>query len=191
MARTARGLSTHPRDFMPKSEFGQKVERNGGSMQATRTKNRLRVSALILTLGLMPAASRSAGPGGVRIASVNGAPSAHPGRSRAAPQRHARNILRHRARPVSRQLHRAPALDSAVGCKGDRRQNPREQAVQVILIAGSDGYVAALAMAEVAHDYENKTVILAEEMNGKPFGQDHFRLVVPGDKQIRQSSLVV
>jgi len=84
--------------------------------------------------------------------------------------------------PLSTVLLDAKAIDA---------KNPREQAVQVILIAGSDGYVAALAMAEVAHDYENKTVILAEEMNGKPFGQDHFRLVVPGDKQIRQSSLVV
>jgi DMSO/TMAO reductase YedYZ molybdopterin-dependent catalytic subunit len=26
-------------------------------------------------------------------------------------------------------------------------------------------------------------VILAEQMNGKPLGPDHFRLVVPGDQR--------
>jgi hypothetical protein len=60
---------------------------------------------------------------------------------------------------------------------------PREHVGEVALITGADGYAAALALGEIAPEFENKNVILAEQMNGKPLAPNHFRLVVPGDQR--------
>jgi DMSO/TMAO reductase YedYZ molybdopterin-dependent catalytic subunit len=60
---------------------------------------------------------------------------------------------------------------------------PRRQAGQTILVTGQDGYSAALAMGEVSPDFEGKSVILAESMNGHPLGPGHLRLVIPGDRK--------
>jgi DMSO/TMAO reductase YedYZ molybdopterin-dependent catalytic subunit len=51
-----------------------------------------------------------------------------------------------------------------------------------VLVYGRDGYIAALAEGEFNPAYEGKMVILAYEVNGKPF-KDGLRLVVPGDKE--------
>lgn len=51
-----------------------------------------------------------------------------------------------------------------------------------VLVYGRDGYAAALAEGEFNPAYEGKTVILAYEVDGKPF-KDGLRLVVPGDKE--------
>jgi DMSO/TMAO reductase YedYZ molybdopterin-dependent catalytic subunit len=59
---------------------------------------------------------------------------------------------------------------------------PRRQAGQTILVTGQDGYTAALAVGEVSPDFEGKSVILAESMNGQPLGSGHLRLVIPGDR---------
>ncbi len=50
-----------------------------------------------------------------------------------------------------------------------------------ILITGSDGYSALLALSEIAPLFEGKQVILATAMNGKRLGAQHLRIVVPGD----------
>ena len=50
-----------------------------------------------------------------------------------------------------------------------------------VLVTGSDGYTASIAMGEISPAFENKQVILAGQMNGKPLGAAHWRLVVPGD----------
>ena len=49
-----------------------------------------------------------------------------------------------------------------------------------VLVTGSDGYEAALAIGEIAPDLEAKHVILAYEA-GKPPALQDLRLVVPGD----------
>jgi len=58
----------------------------------------------------------------------------------------------------------------------------RAQVSQFIVITGSDHYRAVLALAEIAPDFENKPVILADRMDGKPLGPEHLRVVVPLDK---------
>jgi len=58
----------------------------------------------------------------------------------------------------------------------------RGQVSQIIVITGRDGYRAVLALAEIAPDFENKPVILADRMDGKPLGPEHLRVVVPLDK---------
>jgi len=58
----------------------------------------------------------------------------------------------------------------------------RDQVAQFIVVTGSDGYRAVLALAEIAPDFEGKPVILADRMDGKPLGAGHLRIVVPNDK---------
>jgi DMSO/TMAO reductase YedYZ molybdopterin-dependent catalytic subunit len=69
-------------------------------------------------------------------------------------------------------LDHAHAIDPA---------KPRESVRQTILLTGQDGYTAVLAVGEISPEFENKQVILAERMDGKPL--DHPRIVVPGDKR--------
>jgi DMSO/TMAO reductase YedYZ molybdopterin-dependent catalytic subunit len=57
----------------------------------------------------------------------------------------------------------------------------REDVRQIVILTGVDGYTAMLALGEISPEFENKQVILAERMDGKPL--DHPRIVVPGDKR--------
>ena len=58
--------------------------------------------------------------------------------------------------------------------------DPRQRLHQVIIVTGSDGYIAALALAEIDPEFEDKPVLLAYKRDGKPMND--LRLVVPGDK---------
>ena len=60
---------------------------------------------------------------------------------------------------------------------------PRSLVPLTVAVTGQDGYVAAIALGEIAPAFEGKKIILAEKMDGKPLGLEHFRLVVPGDKR--------
>ena len=59
--------------------------------------------------------------------------------------------------------------------------HPRDTVRQVLLVTGHDGYSAVVALGEIAPQFEGKQAILAESMNGRPLGLDHWRVVVPGD----------
>jgi hypothetical protein len=59
--------------------------------------------------------------------------------------------------------------------EGDERTHLRH----TILVTGSDGYGAALAIGEIDPAHENKPVIVADLEDGKPLGAP--RLIVPGD----------
>lgn len=59
---------------------------------------------------------------------------------------------------------------------------PRTLAHETVLVTGSDGYMAALAMGEIAPVFEGKQVILVDEMDGHPLAPGHFRIIVPGDR---------
>ena len=50
-----------------------------------------------------------------------------------------------------------------------------------LLVTGSDGYQAALAIGEIDPHYEGKNVIVAFAGGEPPTGFDHLRLLVPGD----------
>ena len=60
---------------------------------------------------------------------------------------------------------------------------PRRQAGQTILVTGKDGYTAALAIGEISPDFEGKSVILAESMDGQALSGGHLRLIIPGDRR--------
>lgn len=59
---------------------------------------------------------------------------------------------------------------------------PRGTAREIIVVTGADGYIAALAIGEISPAFEDKQVILADEMDGKPLTPGHLRIVVPLDR---------
>jgi Oxidoreductase molybdopterin binding domain len=70
-----------------------------------------------------------------------------------------------------------------IDAKAINPAKPRSLVPLTAAITGRDGYVAAIALGEIAPAFEGKKIVLAEQMNGKPLGLEHFRLVVPGDKR--------
>lgn len=63
-------------------------------------------------------------------------------------------------------------------------KHPRDRAALYVLVEGSDGYRAVLALAEVDPKVSDRAVLLADRLDGKPLpeGAGPLRLVVPGDK---------
>uniref|UniRef100_A0A8J4H9A9 Oxidoreductase molybdopterin-binding domain-containing protein n=1 Tax=Acidicaldus sp. TaxID=1872105 RepID=A0A8J4H9A9_9PROT len=59
---------------------------------------------------------------------------------------------------------------------------PRGTVGRVVIVTGWDGYRVALALGEIAPQFEGKQVIVAERKDGQALEAGHFRLVVPGDK---------
>ena len=68
-------------------------------------------------------------------------------------------------------------LIEKAGLADDTGKHPELR--HVALITGSDGYWVAVAIGEIAPDFEGKQVLVAYERDGKP---EALRLVVPGDK---------
>ncbi|MBE7210773.1 MAG: hypothetical protein INR65_07115 [Gluconacetobacter diazotrophicus] len=58
---------------------------------------------------------------------------------------------------------------------------------RVLVLRGRDGYAAVLAEAEIAPEFGDKTVILADRMGSELLGTDHLRAVVPGDRRAGRS----
>jgi DMSO/TMAO reductase YedYZ molybdopterin-dependent catalytic subunit len=71
-------------------------------------------------------------------------------------------------------LDRAGAVDAS---------KPGGQVRQTVLITGSDGYTAVLALGEISPEFAAKPVILADRMDGHPLGPEHLRLIVPGERR--------
>jgi DMSO/TMAO reductase YedYZ molybdopterin-dependent catalytic subunit len=70
-------------------------------------------------------------------------------------------------------------LDHAAALGG----NPRDHAHLIVTVTGHDGYVAALALAEIDPEFAGKQVLLAYRRDGQPLPDNELRLVVPGDKR--------
>ena len=60
---------------------------------------------------------------------------------------------------------------------GDRPSRLRHS----IVVTRRDGSTAALAVAEIAPDFEGNEVLLASRWDGQPIDGHSLRLVVPGD----------
>lgn len=50
-------------------------------------------------------------------------------------------------------------------------------------VKGSDGYVIAFSVGELAPDFGDTPALIALKVDGKPLTPDHLRLIVPGDKR--------
>lgn len=59
--------------------------------------------------------------------------------------------------------------------------DPRARLHRTVLVTGRDGYIAALALAEIDPEFEGKQVLLAYRRDGQPMAGRALRLVVPGD----------
>lgn len=71
-------------------------------------------------------------------------------------------------------------LDRAGAIDADKH---RDHVRETVTIAGSDGYTAIIAAAEIDPAFERKQVILAYESDGQGLGSDHLRVIVPVDKR--------
>jgi molybdate transport system substrate-binding protein len=60
---------------------------------------------------------------------------------------------------------------------------PAEQVHIVVRVTGADGYVATVALAEIAPQFANRPIQVADEMNGAPLPDHALRLMVPGDRR--------
>jgi hypothetical protein len=50
-------------------------------------------------------------------------------------------------------------------------------------VAGSDGYVIAFSVGELAANFGDTPAMIALKVDGKPLGPANLRLIVPGDKR--------
>jgi len=60
---------------------------------------------------------------------------------------------------------------------------PAEQVHRVVRITGADGYVAAVALAEIGPQFAGRPIQVADQMNGAPLPDHALRLIVPGDRR--------
>jgi hypothetical protein len=66
----------------------------------------------------------------------------------------------------------------------DFGKHPRGGAAAYVVIEGTDGYRALLALAEVDPKVTTRMALLADKLDGKPLSERDgpYRLIVPGDK---------
>jgi len=60
---------------------------------------------------------------------------------------------------------------------------PAEAVRLTVRVTGADGYVATLALAELAPDFAAKPIQLADRLDGAPLAGHALRLVVPGERR--------
>ncbi|MCG2614087.1 molybdopterin-dependent oxidoreductase [Terrimonas sp. NA20] len=82
-------------------------------------------------------------------------------------------------------------LDSAKVTLG--KQLRGEHLKKYLLVKCADGYQVLFSLAELDPDFGNKTVILADRVDGKPLpeGKGPFRLIIPDDKALARNSYEV
>ncbi len=68
-----------------------------------------------------------------------------------------------------------------------------ENLTKYLLVKCADGYQVLFSLAELDSSFTDRTVILADESEGKPLPADRgpFRLIVPGEKKPARSSFQV
>ena len=61
----------------------------------------------------------------------------------------------------------------------------REMVAITVLVDGTDGYRAVFALPELAPDFANRVILLADTKDGQPLPprEGPFRVVVPGEKR--------
>ena len=57
------------------------------------------------------------------------------------------------------------------------------QISESVFVTARDSYRAVVALGEFAPEFEGKSMILADRMDGRPLRVDHLRVIVPLDKR--------
>ena len=60
---------------------------------------------------------------------------------------------------------------------------PAEQVHLAVRVTGADGYMAVIALAEIAPQFAGRPIQIADSENGAPLPQQTLRLIVPGDRR--------
>jgi hypothetical protein len=60
---------------------------------------------------------------------------------------------------------------------------PAEQVHLSVRVTGADGYVAVIALAEIAPQFAGRPIQMADRMNGSVLPGQALRLIVPGDRR--------
>jgi molybdate transport system substrate-binding protein len=60
---------------------------------------------------------------------------------------------------------------------------PAEQVHLVVHVTGADGYIAAIALAEIAPQFANRPIQVADQINSASLPDHALRLIVPGDRR--------
>jgi len=73
------------------------------------------------------------------------------------------------------------------------RQLRGKNLTKYMLVKCADGYEVLFSLAELDADFTDRTVIIADQSEGKPLppGKGPFRLVVPGEKKPARCSFQV
>jgi hypothetical protein len=62
-------------------------------------------------------------------------------------------------------------------------EKPIDQVHHAVRVTGADGYVAVIALAEIAPQFAGRQVQIADHVNGGPLPGQALRLIVPGDRR--------
>jgi hypothetical protein len=60
---------------------------------------------------------------------------------------------------------------------------PADQVHLTVRVTGADGYVAVIALAEIAPQFAGRQVQIADHVNGAPLSGEALRLIVPGERR--------
>jgi molybdate transport system substrate-binding protein len=60
---------------------------------------------------------------------------------------------------------------------------PTDQVHLAVRVTGADGYVAVIALAEIAPQFAGRPIQIADHVNGAPLPGQALRLIVPGDRR--------
>jgi len=60
---------------------------------------------------------------------------------------------------------------------------PAEQVHLAVRVTGADGYVAVIALSEIAPQFAGRPIQMADRMNGSAFPDQALRLIVPGERR--------
>jgi len=60
---------------------------------------------------------------------------------------------------------------------------PAEQVHLAVRVTGADGYMAVIALAEIARQFAGRPIQIADSENGAPLPQRALRLIVPSDRR--------
>lgn len=91
--------------------------------------------------------------------------------------------------------HKAPARDWSgarlwdvlVAAGAVDPGKPAGQVREIVRITGADGYTAVLALGEIAPEFANHPVLLAEHLDGATIPHEAWRLIVPGEQRLGRS----
>ena len=64
---------------------------------------------------------------------------------------------------------------------------PAGQVREIVRITGADGYTAVLSLAEIAPEFANHPVLVADRLDGAAIPHEAWRLVVPGEQRLGRS----